>query len=232
MQDKHVVTKETDITGVLVITFIVMLGFLFVSLSNKFTQTRTSTSTKAAAPKAVKKGLADKTDAQICAEKVGFAYYDSNGVYDYSKSFYPAIKRVIAGSGNGKCTDNQSGNVSAWWGTGVVSSDYKECAFGKCLSVPHNLDCCINSNDYTKMGTAFCNSFATIYDGQGNPKNPKPLAQCQDACNSSNGYVNTLYYNSASKPTDPLNIQVAAWCKYATFKNNEMQKLQGKCCFQ
>jgi hypothetical protein len=50
MADKHVNSKETDITGALVISFFVMLGILFVTLTGNLTKKSTSTSTKAAWP--------------------------------------------------------------------------------------------------------------------------------------------------------------------------------------
>lgn len=48
MQDKQIKSKETDITGVLVIAFFVMLGLLFVSFTSNLTKKSTSTSTRAA----------------------------------------------------------------------------------------------------------------------------------------------------------------------------------------
>ena len=213
MSEKHIKSKETDITGALVIALVLMIGALIVKVAGDFTSIKT-TSTKAEAKDY-------KTDTDICAEKVGPL---SNGTY-------PKIKQAIVGSGKGKCQDGGSGNVSAWWGTGVVST-FVECLAGKCAHPWHNLDCCINSNDYDKIGTAFCNSFPVIYDSKGNAISPKPDARCQEACNVNNGYSNVLYYNSSNDPSSKLNLSVAAWCKTTTSKAGVPTKIQGKCCFK
>ncbi|MCX6731090.1 MAG: hypothetical protein NTZ55_04530 [Candidatus Roizmanbacteria bacterium] len=47
MQEKHLISKEIDITRVLVGIFIVMIASLIVSVSNSFLQTKTSADTKA-----------------------------------------------------------------------------------------------------------------------------------------------------------------------------------------
>lgn len=47
MKEKHGKSNETDITGVLVVALFVMLGILFVTLSNTLTKKTTSTSTRA-----------------------------------------------------------------------------------------------------------------------------------------------------------------------------------------
>lgn len=213
MPEKHINSKETDITGVLVVTFVVMIGLLIIKVTGDFTKIKT-TSSKAQAKEY-------KTDATICAEKVGAI---SNGTY-------PKIKQAIVGSGKGKCEDGGSGNVSAWWGTGVVST-LTDCTAGICVHPWHNLDCCINSNDYGKIGTAFCNSFSAIYDSKGNIISPKPDARCQEACNVANGYSNVLYYNSSNDPSSKLNLSVAAWCKTTTSKAGVPTKIEGNCCFK
>ncbi|MCX6732868.1 MAG: hypothetical protein NTV98_04995 [Candidatus Roizmanbacteria bacterium] len=60
MAEKHLKSKETDITGVLVVALIVMVGFLIVKVTGTFTQTSTSTSSRAAKP-ALKSTSANKT---------------------------------------------------------------------------------------------------------------------------------------------------------------------------
>ena len=220
---KHKSVMKWVLAGV----FVVLVGAMIVTISNSFLNVSTSTSTKAAVRNQVRAtGLADKTDATICAEKVSAI---SNGVK-------PSIK-VLAGSGNGKCQDNGSGNVSAWWGTGILSSDFpKQCIgvapYRVCSPVTHNLDCCINSNDYTKIGTAFCNSFSAVYDSKGNAISPKPDAKCKESCDTTDGYNNVLYYNSSTNPNGPLNLSVAAWCKTTKSNAGVPTKIQGKCCFK
>lgn len=63
MQDKHVVTKETDITSFIVATFVVMFAILIAKVAGDFTKVTTSTSSRASAPAKTKtvKTLAPQT---------------------------------------------------------------------------------------------------------------------------------------------------------------------------
>lgn len=47
MQEKHVKSKETDITGLLVVVFVLMIGILIAKVAGDFTTRSTSTSTRA-----------------------------------------------------------------------------------------------------------------------------------------------------------------------------------------
>jgi hypothetical protein len=237
MVEKHLKSKETDVTGILAILLILIVGAAIVKLTGDFTAQKTSTSTKAVVSK--KKATytypktkqsdsnptcayISKTDAQICAIKVADSYYS------------PAVSRVIAGSGNGSCGDNSTFDVQGSWCTGALSSDFpKECVglpgHKICSPVPHNLACCVSANEYTMMGTKYCNSFSDITDGTGKLYSPKPDAKCKSACNTTDGYNKTLYFNSSSAG-QPLNIQVPAPCKFAKTEGTKGTATFGVCC--
>jgi hypothetical protein len=62
MQRKNSHSKETDITGILVVALFVMLGILFVTFSNTLTKKTTSTSTRASEAKAI---MAESTKCDV-----------------------------------------------------------------------------------------------------------------------------------------------------------------------
>lgn len=225
MQEKHVQSKDTDITGILVVALVLMVGVLIAKVAGDFSTKSTSTNTKAAPTRlSISCNRPTSTDADICAKIVA----ESDSYYDAK------VSRVIAGANKGTCGDNSTYDVLGQWCTGAVSKDYpKQCVGSVCVDKPpHNLSCCVSSAEYTKMGTAFCNNFEEIYDDEGKLIDPKPDAKCKEACDSNDGYNKVMYYNSAGVGK-PLNIQVPAPCKYVKEVGTKGKKMSsGKCCFK
>ncbi len=131
MQEKHIKTKETDITAVLVITFVVLVAALIAKVAGDFTTKTTSTSSRAGFSN---KLLQTQTPDQQCQNKNPAGIYDST--YSNSGDF---------------CPDNQI--IGLCGGVNDYTDKIVTCK-GTTLGVSYN--CCRNADQAKKLGDSHC----------------------------------------------------------------------------
>ncbi|MFZ2206640.1 MAG: hypothetical protein WA061_05635 [Microgenomates group bacterium] len=131
MQEKHTKAKETDITLVLVITFVILVAALIAKVAGDFTSTTTSTSSRAGFNK---KLLQTQTPNQQCQAKNPAGIYDST--YSSAKDF---------------CPDNQ---IIGLCGGVLDYTDKTVTCKGTTLGVEYN--CCRDAAEVKKLGDSHC----------------------------------------------------------------------------
>lgn len=85
MQEKHSSSKETDITGVLVVVLVLMVGVVIAKVAGDFTTQKTSSSTRAAASQKGKLTTKPKVVGRVRYQSGGPCYNpdDPNGTYKW-----------------------------------------------------------------------------------------------------------------------------------------------------
>lgn len=222
MQDKHVKTKEIDITPFIVATFVVMVAILIARVAGDFTKVTTSTSSRASMPskaKAVyKKGeavttiQAGKTLSEFCTEKGKLNTSNTSTVYAPKQGDVRAVQYWW----NGCATNN--GEVSLWSGwTTYATTVY-----------PQYLNCCIKVNALQTRSDAYCNSFNPLYDASGVALtgDSKPEGKCLEQCDNT--------YTRKMKNVLSPNIEVGytPGCGLAKMKYGLYENISGVCCFK
>jgi len=131
MQEKQTKSKETDITAILVITFVVLVAALIAKVAGDFTTKSTSTSSRASFNK---KLTTTRTPNQQCQDKNPAGIYDSD--YSNSQDFCPDMSYLGLCSGTSDYTDK------------IVTCK------GTTIGITYN--CCRNATEAVKLGDKHC----------------------------------------------------------------------------
>lgn len=220
-------SNETDITKHLVLVFAILVVIVVARILGGFSKEKTSTSSRAAVPNSMT--TIAKQQAVYHGEKTttinsGTSLYDfckikaSLQTSSTSTVYEPKADQlsVVQYWWNGCATNN--GQVSIWSGFTTYATDV----------YPQYVNCCLNINAFEARADAFCNSFNSLYDANGNllTGSNKPEGKCLLTCDApyTRKMRNTLTADSS--------IGYTPGCDYAYMNKGLYEKTSGICCFK